>query len=41
MNGLWKKRVLAFLLTLVMIVSLMPMALAENEGDTGGDSGTG
>ena len=29
MNGLWKKRVPAFLLTLVMIVSLMPAALAD------------
>lgn len=28
MNGLWKKRIPAFLLTLVMIVSLMPAALA-------------
>lgn len=30
MNGLWKKRVPAFLLTLVMIVSLMPAALADD-----------
>lgn len=36
MNGLWKKRIPAFLLTLVMIVSLMPAALAE--GEEGGDS---
>lgn len=36
MNGLWKKRVPAFLLTLVMIVSLMPMALAE--GEQGGEN---
>lgn len=28
MNGLWKKRIPAFFLTLVMIVSLMPAALA-------------
>ena len=33
MNGLWKKRVPAFLLTLVMIVSLMPAALAAPEGN--------
>lgn len=30
MNGLWKKRVPAFLLTLVMIISLMPAALADD-----------
>lgn len=30
MNGLWKKRIPAFLLTLVMIVSLMPAALAAD-----------
>ena len=29
MNGLWKKRVSAFIMALVMIVSLMPMALAD------------
>ena len=33
MNGLWKKRVPAFLLTLVMIVSLMPAASAVGEND--------
>ena len=33
MNGLWKKRVPAFFLTLVMIISLMPAALA-NDPDT-------
>lgn len=31
MNGLWKKRIPAFLLTLVMIVSLMPAALATED----------
>lgn len=53
MNGLWKKRVPAFLLTLVMIVSLMPAALAAPEdnpdapnvtavgGNTTGDPTTG
>lgn len=30
MNGLWKKRVPALLLTLVMIISLSPMALADD-----------
>lgn len=33
MNGLWKKRIPAFLLTLVMIVSLMPAALADEPND--------
>ena len=34
MNGLWKKRIPAFLLTLVMIISLMPTALAEEPAAT-------
>ena len=34
MNGLWKKRIPAFLLTLVMIISLMPAALAEEPAAT-------
>lgn len=38
MNGLWKKRVPAFLLTLVMIVSLMPAASAELNSIYGADS---
>lgn len=37
MNGLWKKRVPAFLLTLVMIVSLMPAALANELSQTEGE----
>ena len=38
MNGLWKKRVPAFLLTLVMIVSLMPAASAALKPEYGADS---
>ena len=37
MNGFWKKRIPAFLLTLVMIVSLMPAALAANDEDLSGE----
>ena len=40
MNGLWKKRVSAFLMALVMIASLMPMALAADcTGEHQWDSG--
>ena len=38
MNGLWKKRIAAMMMTLVMLASLMPAALATGEEGTGSDN---